>query len=76
MAAQQFGVKKQCEKKEKKRKKVAFSIINIQFELPRSQLINDAVKLEIFGKIDELKKNVDQRFEAQSKLIKSVAHDI
>ena len=32
--------------------------------------------MEIFGKIDELKKNIDQRFEAQSKLIKSVAHNI
>ena len=26
-------------------------------------------------KIDELKKNIDQRFEAQSEIIKSVDHD-
>ena len=27
-------------------------------------------------KIDELKKNIDQQFEAQSEMIKSVVHDV
>ena len=52
--------------------------------------INDSIKLEIFlvfflfgmitlkmeQKIDELKKNIDQRFETQSEIIKSVIPDV
>ena len=34
------------------------------------------ITLKVEQKIDELKKDIDQRFEAQSEMIKSVVHDV